>query len=128
MNEHGYLIFKSGGGYYCEGAKGYTLNADEAGRFSRLDAVSYSHPNGPNGPRDGITFKHESEVLSGSSCEKTIRIQSLEAERNMLWDAREELTKELSLAHKKIDYLEARKHGAEFAADVFATVLDLHTH
>lgn len=62
QHETGYLIHKSGRGWYRPNAKGYTSCVDEAGRYTHADAMSYSHPNGWDGPRDGITVKHESEV------------------------------------------------------------------
>lgn len=58
----GYLIYKGGRGWYRRNAEGYTPNPAEAGRFSLADAVRYSHPNGPDGPRDGITFQREDFV------------------------------------------------------------------
>jgi hypothetical protein len=77
----GYLIFKAGRGYYRAEAKGYTLDVDEAGRFSHADAVAYSHPNGPKGPRDGITYRHQSEVQNGGNCEDELRIGDLTGKR-----------------------------------------------
>ena len=50
-----YLIRK-GGAYYRPNAAGYTNNVDEAGRYSLEDAIRHSHPNGPDGPRDGIDY------------------------------------------------------------------------
>lgn len=51
-----YLITK-GGAYYRPNAEGYTRHKSEAGRFTLADAISYSHPNGPDGPRDGIAYE-----------------------------------------------------------------------
>ena len=51
-----YLICK-GGAYYRPDAQGYTRNKAEAGRYTLEQAISYSHPNGPYGPRDGITYE-----------------------------------------------------------------------
>lgn len=50
-----YLIRK-GGAYYRPNAAGYTYNTDEAGRYTLAEAIRHSHPNGPNGPRDGIDY------------------------------------------------------------------------
>lgn len=47
---------KKNGAYYRPDAHGYTLNVWEAGSFTHSDAMAYSHPNGPNGPTDGITM------------------------------------------------------------------------
>ena len=60
--QHGWLIHKAGRGWYRPKAQGYTSRVAEAGRYSHKDALSYSHPNGWDGPRDEITIKHESEV------------------------------------------------------------------
>lgn len=51
-----YLICK-GGAYYRPNAQGYTRNRAKAGRYTLEEAISYSHPNGPDGPRDGITYE-----------------------------------------------------------------------
>ena len=59
--EAAYLIRK-GAYWYRPNAAGYTGRAHEAGRYTREEAYSYSHPNGPDGPRDGIDFLHISEV------------------------------------------------------------------
>lgn len=80
----GYLIRK-GGAYYRPLAAGYTRNPTEAGRFSLAQAESYSHPNGPDGPRDGIDYVHESEVPAGEDPLRAPR----EAFLNMLADARD---------------------------------------
>ncbi|MEX0305637.1 MAG: hypothetical protein AB3N24_24720 [Leisingera sp.] len=116
----GYLIHKAGCGWYCPGAKGYTLQADEAGRFTHSDAFAYSHPNGPHGPRDGITFKHESEVQSGADCEKDIRIYALTTERDALRVAQEDLSQALVEAAAQIETLKAQLRGANSAADTIA--------
>lgn len=50
-----YLICK-GGAYYRPNAQGYTRDVAEAGRYTLEEAVSHSHPNGPDGPCDGITY------------------------------------------------------------------------
>lgn len=60
-----YHILK-GGYYYRPDAQGYTANKSEAGLYSLEEAISYSHPNGPNGPRDGITYE-----LARKPCEWT---------------------------------------------------------
>jgi hypothetical protein len=50
-----YLIRK-GGYFYRPNAQGYTISKAEAGRYTLADAISYSHPNGADGPRDGIDY------------------------------------------------------------------------
>lgn len=58
-----YLICK-GGAYYRPNAQGYTRNRSEAGRYTLEEAISYSHPNGPDGPRDGITYELDTATPS----------------------------------------------------------------
>lgn len=122
-HEHGYLIFKSGRGYYRPEAQGYTLSADDAGRFSLEDAITYSHPNGPDGPRDGITYKHESEIQRASDCENELRIGDLARENKALREGSETLSQELAAARELIATLEAEKAGIERAADTLARAL-----
>jgi len=50
-----YLIRKRGA-FYRPNAEGYTNNKAEAGRYTLAQAISHSHPNGPDGPRDGIDY------------------------------------------------------------------------
>jgi len=50
-----YLIRKRGA-FYRPNAEGYTNNKAEAGRYTLAQAIWHSHPNGPNGPRDGIDY------------------------------------------------------------------------
>jgi hypothetical protein len=121
-NKEGYLIFKQGGGYYRAGCHGYTLNAAEAGRFSLDEAVSDSHPNGPDGPRDGITYKHESEVMPDSNCESDLRIHDLTQERDALREGQETLSQELHAALDKIDTLEAEARGTQKALEFRASL------
>lgn len=61
-HEQGWLIHKAGRGWYRPKAQGYTSDTAQAGRYSYDDAMSYSHPNGWDGPRDEITIKHESDL------------------------------------------------------------------
>jgi hypothetical protein len=58
-----YLIRK-GAYWYRPKAQGYTINVDEAGRYTEAQAQSYTHPNGIDGPRDGMSYVHENEVPS----------------------------------------------------------------
>lgn len=50
-----YLICKHGG-YYRPNCQGYTSSVHDAGRYTLAEAISETHPNGPNGPRDGMTY------------------------------------------------------------------------
>lgn len=71
---YGWLIHKAGRGWYRPAAQGYTNDPMQAGRYSHEEALSYSHPNGWDGPRDGITVKHESELLALRSSVKTVGV------------------------------------------------------
>lgn len=57
-----YLIRKQGY-YYRPNSQGYTCSAIQAGRYTRSDAESITHPNGQWGPRDGMSFHHEDDVV-----------------------------------------------------------------
>lgn len=55
MTQALYLIRKRGA-FYRPNAEGYTMNRAEAGRYTLAEAISHSHPNGSDGPRDGIDY------------------------------------------------------------------------
>lgn len=56
-----YLIIKRGL-YYRPNSQGYTGLKDEAGRYPMDRAESITHPNGLDGPRDGMSFIHEDDA------------------------------------------------------------------
>jgi hypothetical protein len=56
-----YLIRK-GAYWYRPNSQGYTVCVAEAGRYTLAEAENITHPNGPNGPRDGMDFIHENDV------------------------------------------------------------------
>ena len=58
LSEEKYLITKRGA-YYKPNAQGYTNLKHLAGRYTLEQAIRYSHPNGKDGPRDGISFVPE---------------------------------------------------------------------
>ena len=57
-----YLIRK-GGAWYRPNSQGYTGSAIQAGRYTKEDAIDITHPNGPDGPRDGMAYIHEDDVI-----------------------------------------------------------------
>ncbi len=61
QDEAKYLIRKRGT-YYRPNIQGYTGSAIIAGRYTLEEAVSITHPNGKDGPRDGMTYIHEDEL------------------------------------------------------------------
>lgn len=61
LDRPAYLIRKHGG-YYKPNCQGYTGSVILAGRYTLAQAVTYSHPNGPDGPRDGMSYIHEDDV------------------------------------------------------------------
>jgi hypothetical protein len=60
-----YLIRKHGG-YYKPNSEGYTDSAILAGRYTLAEAESITHPNGQDGPRDGMTYIHENQLADPS--------------------------------------------------------------
>lgn len=90
-----YLIRK-GGYYYRPNSQGYTVSKDEAGRYTLKEAINITHPNGPDGPRDGMSYElsaakegydssecathGESDNLMGMCCMNTIAAQAAELE------------------------------------------------
>ena len=59
--ERPYLIRKQGA-WYRPNCSGYTISAIQAGRYSLDEAERYTHPNGKDGPRDGMHYVHEDDV------------------------------------------------------------------
>ena len=86
--EHGDLIgrvylIRKGGFYYRPKCSGYTSSAITAGRYTLEEAERYTHPNGPDGPRDDMTFIHEDDVPDPEwrlVASLNARIAALEAE------------------------------------------------
>ena len=60
--ERKYIIRKQGC-YYRPNERGYTTSAIQAGRYTRDEAEKITHPNGKDGPRDGMSVIHEDELL-----------------------------------------------------------------
>jgi len=54
--EGGLYLIRKRGMYYRPNAEGYTCEKARAGRFTLEQAISHSHPNGLDGPRDGIDY------------------------------------------------------------------------
>ena len=61
MTDRIYLIRK-GGAWYRPNSEGYTDRAILAGRYTLSEAVSITHPNGQDGPRDGMAYVSISDV------------------------------------------------------------------
>jgi len=75
-----YFIRKKGL-YYGPDNRGYTDRPILAGLFTLEDAISASHPNGPDGPRDGIRYFHESECRDADYvAHKALKARVLELE------------------------------------------------
>ena len=107
-----FLIFKSGRGWYRAESKGYTALKFDAGRYTKQEAEKITHPNGLYGPRDGMFYKHESEVSDFPS------------------DRSEELEAKLAKAVKVLDetrivLAEYEPHPLPVLAKVLATIADL---
>jgi len=65
MSETEFWFVKKRGLYYRPKAQSYTDKIWEAGRFTYEQAWDYSHPNGDDGPRDGITMGLSSNIHIG---------------------------------------------------------------
>ena len=61
--EPAYLICKYGG-YYRPNRQGYTMHIHDAGRYSLKEAIRETHPNGPDGPRDGMKYISLADALA----------------------------------------------------------------
>lgn len=72
-----FLILKRGL-YYRPDSAGYTGLKDDAGRYSRAEADRITHPNGPEGPRDGMTFIAEGAAPERSDgCFQEVKMQHM---------------------------------------------------
>ena len=60
-NKDDYVIIKRGL-YYGPENRGYTDRPILAGFYNEKEAILASHPNGPDGPRDGMIFKHRAAI------------------------------------------------------------------
>lgn len=95
-----FLIFKSGRGWYRENSQGYAFFKFDAGRFTEQEAISITHPNGLTGPRDGMYYRHESDVRDYPSD----RIEALEAQlAKLVSDAQTQLDAVEAYFHKQTD-------------------------
>ena len=54
-------VIRKAGYFYRPKSQGYTGSVLEAGLYTLAQAISLTHPNGPNGPRDGLTYCLASE-------------------------------------------------------------------
>jgi hypothetical protein len=54
-----YLIRK-GGFFYRPNSQGYTPSVLEAGLFTHEEVIKLTYPNGPDGPRDELSYHHRS--------------------------------------------------------------------
>ncbi|MFG6660048.1 hypothetical protein [Sulfitobacter sp. 915] len=110
-----YLICKYGG-YYRPNSQGYTGSAIVAGRYTQAEAKDITHPNGPKGPRDGMTYIHEDEVMDEDwQFHRAIlhgqaeRIEELEAENGILRTEKNADAEAIGALREEIDrFLEDR--------------------
>lgn len=112
--EHGWLIHKRGRGWYRPNAQGYTAHSWEAGRYSHAEALGYSHPNGLDGPRDGMTIKHESEVQDSDGSLKSRLLAIDHGDGGSQWPRNPdgvEAVREIKKLGDQLDYIE--REGTE---------------
>jgi hypothetical protein len=55
-------LIRKYGVFYRPNERGYTGSAILAGRYTLEQAEKITHPNGPDGPRDGMSFIHEDDL------------------------------------------------------------------
>jgi hypothetical protein len=119
-DEARYLIRKHGG-YYRPNSQGYTGSAIQAGRYTLAEAESITHPNGPDGPRDGMTYIHEDDVKGADwTAYRTLRaaLTAAEGERDKFKDFRREFFagytgEAVALEKQASDTWKARAEAAE---------------
>lgn len=113
-----YLIRKRGM-YYRPNSQGYTTNLIQAGRYTRSEAESITHPNGLDGPRDGMSFIHEDDK-AGDEDWAAYRVAIDRAEKAeaqlvtipaLLAEARAEGIREAIEAVAQADSAELTMHG-----------------
>ena len=95
-----YLIRK-GAYWYRPNACGYTDVKHEAGRYTHKEAERYTHPNGPNGPRDGMSFAHEDDAP----------VDRVTALRDAAWQAGWAAGREAALTAVRAEQSEWREEG-----------------
>jgi hypothetical protein len=81
-----YLIRK-GGAFYRPNCQGYTISVIQAGRYTLEEAERETHPNGLDGPRDGMSYLHEDDAIS----DDWDSYRALAAERDALRAALEKM-------------------------------------
>lgn len=75
-----YLIRK-GGYFYRPNSQGYTACITEAGRYSLDEAEAITHPNGPDGPRDGMDYVLAPERPATNPLADELRARADEADK-----------------------------------------------
>lgn len=113
--ECNYLIIKQGY-YYRPNSSGYTSSAICAGRYTKDEAESITHPNGPEGPRDGMHYIHESEIKDD---DWRIHCQALATARNDALEKAQQLAFDRELSSPDDDFELGQSQCASLiAADI----------
>lgn len=113
------FLIRKHGGYYRPNCQGYTSSAILAGRYTEAKAISETHPNGPNGPRDGMTYTSEDAITDEDfAAYIALREQRDDLARALL-DARAEL------AQARAEAQAAVARGMELAAEILAVRADV---
>ena len=113
-----YLIRKHGA-WYLPNSQGYTLSAIQAGRYTGNEAENITHPNGPDGPRDNMSFIHEDDLMNDPDWlaykaltverdAQAARIAEFSANINLKADFIEKTIKQLAASDQRIAELEAQ--------------------
>lgn len=105
-----YLIRK-GAYWYRPNAQGYTANVNEAGLFTYEDAVAYTHPNGPDGSRDGLSYIHRNEVQRPKQTICPFEIKPRGGYRGLLGGLDPEEEKEIGYYESDSDWIDANREA-----------------
>jgi hypothetical protein len=117
-DEARYLIRKYSG-YYRPNSQGYTGSAIQAGRYTLAEAESITHPNGPDGPRDGMSYVHEDDFKDEDwTAYRALRtaLTAAEGERDKMRVNLEHWRQEVGKLHSRVATLEADGIAARKAA------------
>ena len=99
MTREAKFLIKKQGYWYRPDECGYTSSAIQAGRYTYDDAVKITHPNGPDGPRDGMSFISEDIV----PCEDWQAFRALTAKLAQVEAERDALASQLAEARAALD-------------------------
>lgn len=114
----GEYLIRKGGYFYRPNSQGYTSSPLEAGIYTLDQAIRETHPNGPDGDRDGLTYHHRSdfpEIVDATNMAN--RITALEAEKVLLVSENARLREAIARLTNSINIVGSPYHRAQQALD-----------